>query len=137
MFYNDNGIPRELKVKVSSNCYIAEYNSTPFSAITAANQGGKAVVCIYNGNQYELSIINSSLCYLNSISGETQKRIKVTNENVWSLETITLQTELLCNTTYNKTTNKVATMADVPKITYGTDEPTGGENGDIYIKLKS
>ena len=39
--------------------------------------------------------------------------------------------------TYNASSNKIATMADlpsVPTITYGTSDPSGGSNGDIYIK---
>lgn len=43
----------------------------------------------------------------------------------------------LSNTYYNKTqiNNTVATLQ--PKITYGTGTPTGGSNGDIYIKYSS
>lgn len=40
----------------------------------------------------------------------------------------------LSNTYYNKTQidSRIATLQ--PKITYGTGNPTGGSNGDIYIK---
>ncbi len=41
---------------------------------------------------------------------------------------------IVTNTLYNASTNKVATMQDVPTITYGTSDPSGGNNGDIYIK---
>lgn len=43
----------------------------------------------------------------------------------------------LSNTYYNKTQidNTVATLQ--PKITIGTGTPTGGSNGDIYIKYSS
>lgn len=43
----------------------------------------------------------------------------------------------LSSTYYNKTQidNTVATLQ--PKITYGTGTPSGGSNGDIYIKYSS
>ena len=43
----------------------------------------------------------------------------------------------LGNTYYNKTQidNTLATLQ--PKITYGTGTPSGGNNGDIYIKYSS
>jgi hypothetical protein len=43
----------------------------------------------------------------------------------------------LSNTYYNKTQidNTVANLQ--PKITYGTGTPSGGSNGDIYIKYSS
>jgi len=43
----------------------------------------------------------------------------------------------LSSTYYNKTQidNTVSTLQ--PKITYGTGTPTGGSNGDIYIKYSS
>ena len=40
----------------------------------------------------------------------------------------------LSNTYYNKTQRDSSFQ---PKITYGTGTPTGGSNGDIYIKYSS
>ena len=37
---------------------------------------------------------------------------------------------------YNDLSNK-PTIPTVPNITYGTSDPSGGSNGDIYIKVES
>ncbi len=54
--------------------------------------------------------------------------------NTSSTTYIDQQIANLSNTYYNKTQidSTVATLQ--PRITYGTGTPTGGSNGDIYIK---
>lgn len=44
-------------------------------------------------------------------------------------------TSITWNTAYNASSNKAATMSDVPAILSGTTEPTSGQgrNGDLYI----
>ena len=43
----------------------------------------------------------------------------------------------LSSTYYNKTQIDSTVSTLQPKITYGTGTPTGGSNGDIYIKYSS
>ena len=43
----------------------------------------------------------------------------------------------LSSTYYNKTQIDSTVSGLQPKITYGTGTPTGGSNGDIYIKYSS
>lgn len=74
---------------------------------------------------------NTIKSYINNTLTE---ELDTTIANTYSGSEIDSMISGLGNTYYNKTQidNTVATLQ--PKITYGTGTPTGGSNGDIYIK---
>ena len=71
------------------------------------------------------------------INGTLTEELDATIGDSYTKTQIDTMFSNLGNTYYNKTqiNNTVATLQ--PKITYGTGTPSGGNNGDIYIKYSS
>lgn len=78
------------------------------------------------GNEIKSYINNTLTEELDSVVSDTYTTTEI--DNMFSG---------LSSTYYNKTQIDNTVSGLQPKITYGTGTPTGGSNGDIYIKYSS
>ena len=73
-----------------------------------------------------IKLIGQEIC---SFNGQTE-----TDANI-NLGTLTVQKNGSSVGTYNGSSNKTINVT-VPVITYGTGNPSGGNNGDVYMRYQ-
>lgn len=97
--------------------FVAKYKETSYADIVAAHEAGKTVIAIRDEYQYQLYSVTDTRCVFGTLYELTSKFLIVNADSSWSNDTETLQKNLVFNTAYDKTTNKVATVKDLPTKT--------------------
>lgn len=127
------------QMEEANTSFYAIFNQTTYNEIKNAYDAGKAIGCKYNGS-ISTNFINSesAFFFVFIIQGEGTKMIHINSNNVWTAEEVTAFV-LKSGATMDGSliaANGLDNSRQMRNISLSSEEPSGGQVGDIWIKYE-
>ena len=127
------------QMEEANTSFYAVFNQTTYNEIKNAYDAGKAIGCKYNSS-ISTNFINSesAFFFVFIIQGEGTKMIHIDSNNAWTAEEVTAFV-LKSGATMDGSliaANGLDNSRQMRNISLSSEEPSGGQVGDIWIKYE-